>query len=61
MRSIAQSSLDRSEFWSDHISRWKKIGLSKAMYCRHHGLAQHSFLYWFKKLVEPEPEPCSSP
>jgi hypothetical protein len=64
--STAQSSLDRSEFWSDHISRWKKSGLSKAEYCRRHGLAKHSFLYWFKKLeqaqaAKPEVVPLSFP
>jgi len=53
-----QSSVDRSEFWSGHINKWKKSGLSKAEYCRRHGLAKHCFLYWHKKLKQsPEVQP----
>ena len=54
----SQSSVVRSEFWADHISRWKKSDLSKAEYCRQHGLSRHCFLYWNKKLEQsPEVQP----
>jgi hypothetical protein len=46
----AQSPSDLHQYWSDHVSRWKKTNLSKAEYCRQNGLAKHRFHYWFHKL-----------
>ena len=36
-----------------HVTRWRASGLSRAAYCREHGLAYHNFLSWTKQSAVP--------
>ena len=45
--------------WRSHFTAWEATTLSKAEYCRVHGLPKGSFYYWYRKLqrssVSPDP------
>lgn len=43
-------STSKAEFWTKQIRKQKQSGLSKAVYCRKHGLSKYAFYYWAKKL-----------
>lgn len=34
------------QFWNDHVSQWKRSGLSKAAYCQLHSINSGSFYNW---------------
>lgn len=34
------------QFWIDHVSQWKRSGISKAAYCQLHSLNAGSFYNW---------------
>lgn len=34
------------QFWIDHVSQWKRSGLSKAAYCQLHSINAGSFYNW---------------
>jgi len=40
-------------FWLEHIEQWKKSGLSKADYCRRHGLSAGNFYNWCSSESKP--------
>lgn len=44
----------RERYWQAHISAQKKSGLSRAAYCKAHGLSYHAVTYWIRKLSKPQ-------
>jgi len=36
--------------WQAHLNAAEKSGLSRAEYCRRHGLSYHAMCYWHKRL-----------
>ncbi len=38
--------------WQAHIRAQQKSGLSRAEYCRLHGLSYHAMTYWQRKMSE---------
>lgn len=40
-----------SPYWSMHVEAWRQSGLSRAEYCRCHGLSRRTFDTWHKHLV----------
>ena len=57
--------IERRRLWQQHIEDWQASGLSGMAYCQQQSLTYCRFVYWRKKLTEPEasfPEhPVSSP
>ena len=41
------------EFWSRHVAKWRRSGLSKKAYSEQHELPYWSMRYWTGKLSEP--------
>lgn len=39
--------------WEAHIRAQQESGLSRAEYCRRHGLSYHALTYWQRKLPRP--------
>ena len=61
-------------FWRRHLGAWKRSGVSKAAYCRRHGLCANTMSTWgtrlnktektqsppaFVQVIQPEPAPAS--
>lgn len=42
--------LSKHDYWEKHIVQWEETGLSQSDYRAKHGLNQHVFSYWKKKL-----------
>ena len=42
--------LSKHDYWTQHLAQWQKSGLSQSEYRAEHGLNQHVFSYWKKKL-----------
>jgi hypothetical protein len=42
-------SREKEHYWQEKILVWGKSGLSKAAFCRQHGLNSRQFLYWSLK------------
>ena len=40
-----QNTKQATQFWPEHVSKWRDSGLSQADYCRQHGLCQNNFSY----------------
>jgi len=40
-------------YWHKHVVAQKASGLSRAEYCRQHGLSYHAMTYWQRKLGNP--------
>jgi len=57
--------IERRRLWQQRIEDWQASGLSGMAYCQQQSLTYCRFVYWRKKLTEPEasfPEqPVSSP
>ena len=49
------TSTDRQHLWQQHITDWRASGLSGMAYCKQRSLAYCRFVYWRKKLADPEP------
>lgn len=47
----SESHANLGEFWSAHLQHRSGSGLSKAAYCKNHGLVYHRYLYWEQKLL----------
>lgn len=47
----SESHSNLGEFWSAHIHHRSGSGLSKAAYCKNHGLVYHKYIYWEQKLL----------
>ena len=41
-------------YWRSHIERWQESGASQTEYCKEHGLKDHQFTYWKKRIVQTE-------
>jgi hypothetical protein len=52
--SRAEENKRKREHWSSHIERWQESGLSQSQYCKEHGLRDHQFTYWKKRMVQTE-------
>lgn len=46
---------EREQVWHQHIMDWQASGLSGMAYCKQQSLTYCRFVYWRKKLAEPEP------
>jgi hypothetical protein len=44
------STINKSQFWQDHITAWQSSGLSQAAYCKQHEIKFHNFAYWRNRL-----------
>ena len=40
---------NRAARWLAHVEQWRHSGMSKAAYCKAHGLNFSSFRYWLRK------------
>ena len=40
---------NRAARWFAHVEQWRQGGMSKAAYCKAHGLSLSSFRYWLRK------------
>jgi len=47
---MTSNSITRQE----HITRWRASGLSRAAYCRQHGLVYHTTRFWNRSSDAPE-------
>ena len=47
----------KREHWRTILDQWRQSGLSKAAFCREHGIAAWQFHYWFRRLSPSSPEP----
>ena len=54
--SRVEESKRKREYWRSHIERWQESGSSQTEYCREHGLKDHQFTYWKKRIVQTEAE-----
>ena len=54
--SRTEESKGKREYWSSHIERWQESGSSQTEYCKEHGLKDHQFTYWKKRIVQTETE-----
>ncbi len=45
---------ERRRVWKQHIEDWQASGLSGMAYCQQQSLTYCRFVYWRKKLTEPE-------
>ncbi|WP_018403824.1 IS66 family insertion sequence element accessory protein TnpA [Marinobacter gelidimuriae] len=43
--------------WDQTLSDWQAFGLSGAAFCKEQSLSYHRFVYWRKKLTEPDHHP----
>ena len=50
------STINKAQFWQDHITAWQCSGLSQAAYCKQHEIKFHNFAYWRNRL-----SPAKSP
>ena len=44
------STINKAQFWQDHITAWQGSGLSQAAYCKQHEIKFHNFAYWRNRL-----------
>ncbi len=50
------SAVERRRFWSCHVARFARSGLSRRAYCERHGLAPATLDFWRRRLsAEPAP------
>lgn len=45
-----QSNTSKQKHWRNHISCWRKSGLTQRQYCLRQGIAISTFSYWKRKL-----------
>lgn len=44
------STINKAQFWQDHITAWQGSSLSQATYCKQHEIKFHNFAYWRNRL-----------
>ena len=44
-------SLQKREFWKNHVGQWRQGGLSQRAYCRKHALKADHFYYWRRRIL----------
>jgi hypothetical protein len=49
--------VERKRLWQQHITDWQASGLSGMAYCQQQSLTYCRFVYWRKKLAEPDQVP----
>src|SRR5699024_8928472 len=52
---ISMTHTERKRAWQQHITDWQASGLSGMAYCKQQSLTYCQFVYWRKKLTNPEP------
>jgi hypothetical protein len=52
------STINKAQFWQDHITAWQGSRLSQTAYCKQHEIKFHNFAYWRNRL-SPRKEPAS--
>lgn len=55
-----QSNSSKQNHWGNHISCWKKSGLTQRQYCLRHGIAISTFSYWIRKFGKKAENPGST-
>lgn len=45
---------EREQLWKQHITAWRSSGLSGMAYCKQRSLTYSRFVYWRRKLADPE-------
>ena len=45
---------ERAQFWQQHVAEWKASGLSGHAFCKQHSLTYHQFVYWRRRLSDPD-------
>jgi hypothetical protein len=55
---MSMSTINKAQFWQDHITAWQGSSLSQAAYCKQHEIKFHNFAYWRNRL-SPRKEPAS--
>lgn len=45
-----QGNTSKQKHWENHISCWRKSGLTQRQYCLRQGIALSTFSYWIRKL-----------
>ncbi|RNL58821.1 IS66 family insertion sequence element accessory protein TnpA [Zhongshania marina] len=44
------STINKEQFWQDHITAWQGSSLSQTAYCKQHEIKLHNFAYWRNRL-----------
>ncbi len=44
------STINKAQFWQDHITAWQGSELSQVAYCKQHEIKFHNFAYWRNRL-----------
>jgi hypothetical protein len=52
------STINKAQFWQDHITALQSSGLSQAAYCKQHEIKSPNFAYWRNRL-SPRKDPAS--
>lgn len=42
----------KRKYWEEQLRQWKQSGLTQVEYCRLHGLKQHQWWYWKKRIIK---------
>jgi transposase-like protein len=50
-----QKAVSKSEYWRERIAEQEHSGGSVKQFCKDHGLGEHLFYYWRKRLREQQP------
>jgi hypothetical protein len=54
------SNPEKTDFWREHVAKWRASDLSQAEYCRQAGVSIKSMGYW-KRRFERDRQPSSPP
>ncbi|MFT5211433.1 MAG: hypothetical protein ACI9CE_003172 [Flavobacterium sp.] len=44
------NTINKAQFWQDHITAWQGSGLSQSAYCKQLEIKLHNFSYWRNSL-----------
>jgi hypothetical protein len=44
------STINKAQFWQNHITAWQSSSLSQAAYCKQHEIKFHNFACWRNRL-----------
>lgn len=59
LSTVSRAPRRNRQFWIDHVSQWKRSGLSKAAYCQLHSINAGSFYNWSRP-TRNDTEPAST-
>jgi hypothetical protein len=57
---MPQSRPQGQSYWAEHVEAWRASGISRAEYCRTHGLSRKTFGWWTWRLDQERPEPSAT-